>query len=180
MKRSLNDFSVWGTCFVLAAFCTLYGCGVRATGTPLQEVSAFYRTIGNGTIARIQGHDGMTILICSDVAGGSHGGTSKMTTNPPFQKVEGYSVSHDGRRLDWLIEKRKCQKTTCRLNNKEFDLQVGTLLLVKTKGGDTKTDQLAQDLSDVSPNTESFMAFAKKNPDVSTLLEMVEEEKAGE
>ncbi len=106
----------------------------------------------------------------------SGGGTS----NPPVQKSNGYAASQDGRRLDWLIEKRTGQKTTCRLNNKDVDLQIGTLFLVKTKGGQTKIDQLTEDLSEVNPNTESLTAFAKKNSEVSTLLEIVKEEQARE
>ena len=180
MKRRHNDCSVWVLGFALASLFATNGCGVRAAGIPLQEVSGFHRTIGKGTMARIQGHDGLTILICSDLAGASFAGSSTMTTNPPVQKLEGYSVSQDGKRLDWLIEQRNGEKTSCRLNNEHFDLAKGTLFLVKTKGGETKIDQLTQDLSEVSPDTESFTDFAKKNSEVSALLEIAEEEKTGE
>jgi len=180
MKRRLNDCSVWVVGFVLALLFASSGCGVRVTGPALPPATCFSSTVGNGIIFLIQGYDGLPIMICSDGGNMSSGVSGRGTSNPPVQKSEGYAASQDGRRLDWLIEKRNGQRTTCRLNNKEFDLQKGTLFLVRTKEGETKIDQLAQDLSDVSPNIESFSAFAKKNSAVSTLLEIVEEEKAGE
>ena len=182
MKRCLNDCSVWFLSFAMASLFASNGCSVpNPTPAPVPPASTDYTsTIGNGTMSIIHGYDGLSILICSDIAGGSSMSTTMTGSSPPVQKSVGYAASQDERRLDWLIEKRNGQKTTCRLNNKDFDLQKGTLFLVKTKGGETKIDQLTQDLSEVSPDTESFTDFAKKNSEVSALLEVAEEEKSGE
>jgi hypothetical protein len=180
MQRRLHPRSAWVLGFVLSSMLVMQVCGFQASGAPIEEVSGFTSTIGNGTMCRVQGYGELTILICCDIAGGTQGASSTTSTNPPIQKMEGYAVAQDGRRLDWVIEKRSGPKTACRLNDKDFDLEKGTLFLVRTKDGVAKTDQLAKDLSEVRPNIESLTTFAKNNPEVSALLEIAEKKKGRE
>jgi len=94
---------------------------------------------------------------------------------PSVRKSDGSVSAQDGRKLEWLLEEKEGQKIRCRVNDKDFDLDKGTLFLVKTKGVETEIEQISQDLSAVKPDIESFKDFARKNPAISKLIELGDE-----
>jgi hypothetical protein len=72
--------------------------------------------------------------------------------------------------LEWQLETTDGSSVKVRLGGKEHDATKGSLFLVKTTGGKTEVEQLAQDLSAVQPDAKSIQEFARKDAVVSKFL----------
>jgi hypothetical protein len=152
------------------------GCGrqARAGKVPPLPTGSFCAEINRGTMCFYRWSDKLAVMICADVHGSMR--TMGSFSGPPsVRKSEGSVSAQDGRKLDWLLEEIEGQKIRCRVNDKEFDLDQGTLFLVKTKGNETEVEQLSQDLSEVKSEIESFKEFARKNPAIGKLIELGDE-----
>jgi len=151
------------------------GCGQQVgTGKAPPPQNGLCAEINNGTMCFYRWNDKLAVMICADLEGSMR--TMGGFSGPPsVRKAEGSVSAQDGRKLEWLLEEKEGQKIKCRVNDKEFDLDYGTLFLVKTKGGETEIEQISQDLSAVKADIESFKEFARKNPAISKLIELEDE-----
>jgi len=178
MMSDLKALSGWILRFALMLLLVFIGCSPKiVTKNAPPSPSGLSQAIGSGTITFYRWDDQPTVMICSDIQGGSKSLNDYFTSVPPtrIHKSDGHLTSQDDRKLEWRLEKKDGDKCKCRLNDKDFDLDEGILFLVKTKGGETEIEQISRDLSDVKLDAESVNAFARKDSVVSKFLEIGEE-----
>jgi hypothetical protein len=129
-----------------------------------------WMVIGTGSLTIYRWKDGPTVMICSDIQGGTTNMRDDISGPPWVRKVKGSLSSPDGRSCEWVLESTDGRRVTFHLENKEYDLQKGTVFLVKTKGGKTEVEQLSRDLSSVQPDAVSCEEFARKDAALSKLF----------
>lgn len=112
---------------------------------------------------------GLRLMIWHDATSATSSGSG--STSDPVYRVEGQAVYADGSTLSWTIETKDGQSAQFTLNGTGYDLSVGTLFLVSTRGGSPQVEQLHRDLSGVQPDQESILAFAQNDPDVTRFVE---------
>jgi hypothetical protein len=151
------------------------GCGSPTViPRPMIPNASFCEAIGSGTMCFYRWDDKLSVMICTDMQG-------TIRTTVGFSGIAsghnagGLVYVHAGRQLDWLLQEKEGQKVACRINDKEFDLDQGNLILVKTEGGEFEIQQISQDLSTVTPDIEGLKAFARKDPAVNKLIKLGDE-----
>lgn len=160
----------------LAIVVVFSGCGTElVNGKAPPSPSGLFQAIGSGNIMFYRWENGPSVMICSDIKPDSTSSGENLNGPPWVRKEEGFVSTEDGRKLEWRLEKRVGRKVTCRLNEKEFDLDKGNLFLVKTKGGETEIEQVSQDLSALTLDYAGVEEFARKNPAVSKLIGLGDE-----
>jgi hypothetical protein len=171
-------FFCWGTALIIVALLLVlvappwWNAFLGLFNREPQSPAGLSMAIGRGSLAFYRWKDGPTVIICCDIQGGS-GSMGESFSGPPWVRKEtGSLASPDGRRCDWELETTDGRHVTVHLDNKEYDLQKGTVFLVKTKGGKTEVEQFSRDLSSVQPDNESCKEFARKDSAMSTFLGM--------
>ena len=177
MMSNLKNSTAWTPGLALVLLVASSGCGQQfdaSKARPSQDGS-LCAAIGSGTMTFYRWDSDHTVMICADLQGGSTSTKGSFSGPPSVRKSEGSVTALDGRKLEWLMEEKQGQKMTCRLNDKDFDLEKGNLFLLKIKGGETEIEQISQDLSAVKPDVESFKDFARKNPAIRKLVGLGDE-----
>ena len=78
---------------------------------------------------------------------------------------------YGGRQVRWQWDTPDGKRGAVTINGVRYDpVGGGTVFLVSTLGGPARVTQLKRDLSRLEPQTESFKALAKNDPDVARFL----------
>ncbi len=168
--RIISYQSLKGVLLVLAVL-ALSGCMTRSTPPGASTAAG---AVGAGAYTFLQCNEGLTIMIWDDI-GESHSNHGTGSTSDPVFRQSGQAESPDGRSYYYQVESEDGISGRFTIDGKEFDLSQGTLFLVKTRGGETRVQQLSRDLlevsfDEVSFNNEAFWGFAASDPDVAELI----------
>jgi hypothetical protein len=165
MMSPVNKWPGRNLAFVLLCLVASGGCGSRIP----PDAEGATTEMAGGTVAFRRWKEGQAVMICDDIKGGTVTPTDSMQSGGT-RKVGASHSSHDGRKVEWLLETSDGRSVKCHLDDKEYDLSKGALFLVKTKGGKTEVEQLIRDLSAVQPDQQSVKEFARKDAAVSKFL----------
>jgi hypothetical protein len=162
-KRILITVAIIGCLALVAigmlALWFLFGVGPTGGTTRVGETSVQYVSVSPD--------GGISLVIWSDLSGGAgQGGESSLFG----YSAAGFCSSADGRRIDWEWKAPKEKSGDFQINGTAYDLAIGTLFLVSTKGGQVRVTQLDVDLSKVKPDKQGFEALVKKEPRVAQFI----------
>ncbi|NQT74187.1 MAG: hypothetical protein HQ553_15695 [Chloroflexi bacterium] len=119
--------------------------------------------------------EGLTLMIWYEAlaSSNSHGSSS---TESSVYKLEGYTESEDGIRIEWNLETSDGKTAEFAIDNTSYDLSEGSLFIIGTTIETPTVMQLNHDLSGIQPVYESCVAFGKSDPDVVSFIESISSE----
>jgi hypothetical protein len=125
--------------------------------------------VGRGGFTFLRWEQGLRIMIWHDLdSSSSHGSGS---TEDPVYHLSGYALSSDGRRVDWQAQTTDGKTAQFWIDEVNYDLTGGALFIVTTRSGATVVRQLHRDLSNVQPDYDSCVDFARGDPDLARFID---------
>ncbi|UCC87111.1 MAG: hypothetical protein JSV81_20030 [Anaerolineales bacterium] len=113
--------------------------------------------------------EGLALMIWHDAIAAYMSSGSGSTASPVYE-LKSYAETQDGRRVDWELQTSDGKTAQFMIDNTGYDLSKGTLFIITTKNDQTEVRQLFRNLSDVQPNRESCLAFARSDPDLASFI----------
>ncbi len=145
----------------------LVGCG---RSTPPGPNVVYGQVLDQASYLLLDWQEGLRILIWDDIVdGGHHNNGSGSTTDPIFRQSGGAQAA-DGRGFEYYLETRDGQQAEFTIDGLPYDLEGGTLFLVRTAGGATEVQQLDLDLSGLVPTNDGIVDFGRKTPEIAAFL----------
>lgn len=128
--------------FIIAVLLGLFGCGGKTTPPGASFISGgFTEPDGfGGSFVVLQWPDGLNVVLVDDVEG-EHESSGSSSTEDPVWRGQGASRAADGRQVNWRVESTNGQTGTFFIDEQAYDLEHGTLFLIRTGGGQTDVTQ---------------------------------------
>jgi hypothetical protein len=125
--------------------------------------------VGRGGFTFLRWKQGLAIMIWHDLASSSSQGSD--STGDPVYHLSSHALSSDGRRVDWQAQTTDGKTAQFWIDGESYDLASGALFIVTTQNGATMVNQLHRDLSNVQPDYDSCVDFARGDPDLARFMD---------
>jgi hypothetical protein len=129
-----------------------------AAGVYIQSGYEFYRW-----------EEGLTLMIWFDGAQSSACSSSSSTSDPVFV-LRCHAITRSDVGFDWLLETEDGVTADFLIDEKSFDLEAGTLFLIRTSSGEAEVLQIERDLSSVRPEADSIIDFSLDDPVIQEFI----------
>ena len=116
-------------------------------------------------------NEGLAILVWQDFSYGS-GETCSGTgsTEDPVYRLECDVSAEDGREFSWTAHTGDGVTGEMWIDGQPFDLDEGSMFLVRVSDGDLQIKQIQRDLSELERSGEAISALASSDPDVADFM----------
>jgi hypothetical protein len=114
--------------------------------------------------------EGLRILMWDDIVDGGHQNSGSGSTTDPVFRQRGGAQAADGRNYEYRLETRDGEQADFTIDGNSYDLEDGSLFLIRTAGGETQVEQMDVDLSGLTPTNEGIIEFAGETPEIDTFL----------
>lgn len=141
MNRLDSKHIVWLS-IMIAVVLGLVGCSGKTTPPGASFIwGSFVNQDGfGGSFVVLQWPDGLNVVLVDDVEG-EHESSGSASTEDPVWRGEGMSRAADGRQVNWRVESTNGQTDTFIIDEQVYELEQGTLFLIRTDGGQTRVVQ---------------------------------------
>jgi hypothetical protein len=104
---------------------------------------------------------------------GSSSCSSSGSTDDPMHTVDCDAASAAGHQFDWQIKSDNGLTGEFRINGEPFDLSAGEIFIVSIRDGMTDIQQLQGNLTNVSPDHDSIVAYGMSDQAISQFIQSV-------
>jgi hypothetical protein len=171
MKRFGTKVVFWMAVSV-AILVALSSCGGKTTppGASVIYGSLIVPEGFGGAYRVLQWQEGLTIVLVDDVDG-NHESSGSGTTEDPVWRGQGVARAADGREVRWRVETTNGKTATFFIDEQEYDLEQGTLFLIRTTGGQTMVTQHKRDMAGRCFDDNSCQQILKSDPAVMRFIQ---------
>lgn len=152
----------------VAAVCVLtavFGCTPKSTppggGSIVSSGTGFNFTY-------LQWKEGLSLILVDDLRGG-HGSRGSSSSGSPTYVASGYS-GNDGHGYKWHLETSDGKSATFKIGDSNYDLNNGTLFVIKSKEGKIEVHQLKRDMSTIPYDADKCREALTNDAEVQKLL----------
>jgi hypothetical protein len=134
---------------------------------------------GDTIVQYVSHRDGLLVVVWSDFSqkdqrtggfGGSNGTTTEFSGSSGWTELHSSVKAGEGKAVELKARTTDGKAWTVTVNGKEYRLEDGGLILVRTRGASAKVSQLKQELSGLLPTNETWQKFAKESPEVKEFM----------
>jgi len=145
----------------------LVACGGT---TPPGPNAVFGGLDGDASYLLLDWQEGLRILIWDDIVEGGHDNSGSGSTSDPVFRQSGGAQAADGRSYAYNLETTDGQQADFTIDGVPYDLEQGTLFLIRTTGDGTQVQQLDLDLSGLTPTNDGIAAFGRETPEIAAFI----------
>jgi len=125
---------------------------------------------GGVTYLLLDWPEGLRIMIWDDIAQGGHYGAGTTSTTDSVFHQEGSATGADGRGYEYTLETSDGLQADFAIDGTAYDLNQGTVFLVSVSGDERQVQQLAIDLSGLTPTNDGIEAFGRETPEIAAFI----------